>query len=287
MRVLIAGAEGMLGTELVQEFGGANEVLGLGRKELDITNAVQCSDCIARFLPDAIINAAALTDVDGCETSQERAFLVNGQGPANLASAAAQTGCLLVHYSTDYVFDGTNQAPYTEADAANPLSIYGKSKLRGEEMVRRLSPEHLILRTSWAFGRNGRNFIRTVAAAARKQLELRVVHDQRGSPSYVFDLARHTRMMVERRCRGTYHVTNLGVCTWHELAVYVVRCLGLEDVTVMAVSTREFPRPAPRPANSVLENARLKREGLPLMRPWQEAVAEYVKTYLSTGGNDK
>ncbi len=280
MRILITGAEGMLGTDLAQELGRAHDVLGLGRKGLDIADRAQCSEKIAQFLPDVVINAAGMTDVDGCETRQEEAYQVNGQGPGNLAAAAARTGCVLVQYSTDYIFDGTKQGSYCEDDTPNPQSVYGKSKWCGEETVRSLNPDHLILRTSWVFGRNGSNFIRSIAGAARDGKALRVVDDQRGSPSYTLDLAVHTRMMLEAGCRGTYHLTNGGSCTWYALAVQVVRWLGLEEVTVTPVSTAEFPRPAARPPNSVLANARIEREGLPRMRPWQEAAKDYIETCL-------
>ena len=281
MKILIAGSEGMLGSDLVQELGRAHQVLGLGRRQLDITNPGECSERIAQFRPDVTVNAAGMTDVDGCETRQEEAFRINGQGPGNLAAAAARAGSMLVHYSTDYVFDGAKPEPYREEDAPNPLSVYGKSKLRGDEMVRDLCPEHLILRTSWVFGKNGSNFIRTIAAAAREGRGLRVVHDQRGCPSYSLDLAIHTRMMLEAGCRGAYHLTNRGSCTWFELAVHIVRWLGLQEASVTPVSTEEYHRVAPRPANSVLANARLEREGIPLMRPWQEAAQDYMDNHLS------
>ena len=194
-------------------------------------------------------------------------------------AAAAGIGSAIVHFSTDYIFDGTKDAPYCEEDSPNPRNVYGKSKLAGEKLVRALCPDHLILRTSWVFGRHGKNFIRTIALAARRRGTLRVVNDQRGSPTYTIDLARHARKLLEAGCRGTYHVTNSGSCTWYELAVSVVEWLGL-GVPVLPVASTEYPRPASRPSNSVLANGRLAREGLPLLRPWQEAGEEYVKAYL-------
>jgi dTDP-4-dehydrorhamnose reductase len=277
MRVMIVGALGMLGSDLVQAFSSDHEILGLDRPEFDITDAGQIRAQVGGFRPEVIINAAAMTDVDLCETQAQNAMKVNGHGAGNLASAAAEIGAVFVHYSTDYVFDGTKQEAYREQDAPSPLSSYGRSKLFGEEIVRCCCQDHLILRTSWLFGRNGRNFIRTILGAARNSRVLRVVSDQKGSPTYSHDLALHTVRMIEAGCRGTYHVTNSGSCTWYELAVRAVEWAGIDGVKVTPVKTAEFPRPAARPANSVLANARLEREGFPLMRPWPIAAQEYIQ----------
>jgi dTDP-4-dehydrorhamnose reductase len=276
MRALIVGNLGMLGTDLMQEAVSRHRVTGVDRGELDITDAAQCLRYLAGLRPDVVINAAALTQVDYCETHEEEAFLVNGQGAGNLAEAAAAVGAHLTHYSTDYVFDGLKAGPYLEDDPPNPRSAYGRSKLRGEELIRSRCSDFLILRTAWLFGKNGVNFIRTVLDTARKGLPLRVVNDQKGSPTYSRDLAAYTLRMIEAGCRGIYHLTNRGSCTWYDLAVYALESAGMKSVEVTPVTTKEFPRPAPRPANSVLANARLQREGRPGMRPWQDAVMEYV-----------
>jgi dTDP-4-dehydrorhamnose reductase len=280
MKILIAGSQGMLGSDLVECLNAGHQVLGLGRAQLDITNPDQCQRAVAEFKPGAVINAAAMTNVDYCESHEEECFRVNAQGTANLATAAAAAGSVFVHYSSDYVFDGTKTEPYREEDATNPLSVYGRSKLQGEELARSHCPSHLILRTSWVFGRNGKNFIRTIVGAAREGRPLRVVHDQRGSPSYTRDLAEHTRIMLEAGSLGTYHLTNSGACSWYELARLAIKYANLDQIEVSPVTTAEFPRPAPRPANSVLSNARLASKGFPLMRPWQEAAEEYVRTFL-------
>jgi dTDP-4-dehydrorhamnose reductase len=281
MKVLVAGSMGMLGTELVRQFGSSCEVAGFDLPELDITSPALCRALVARHRPDAVVNAAALTDVDYCEEHEVEAFLINGEGVANLARASAEVGCLLVHYSTDYVFDGRKQDPYVEEDRTNPLSVYGKSKLAGEQAAQSLGEPHLILRTSWLFGANGKNFIKTVVGIARDRRALQVVRDQRGSPTYARDLAFQTRRMIEAGCRGTYHVTNSGWCSWYELAARTVEWAGIKDVVVTPVTTAEFPRPAPRPANSVLANERLAREGIPPMRPWAAAAEEYVRAHLA------
>jgi len=276
MRILIVGHLGMLGTDLMKEAGLRHDVSGVDRQEVNITDRVQCRELLRDFRPDSVVNAAALTRVDYCETHGEEALQVNGYGAGNLAEAAASAGALLVHYSTDYIFDGRKAGPYLEEDAPNPRSAYGRSKLRGEELVRTSGKDHLILRTAWLFGQNGVNFIHTILGAATKGQSLRVVNDQKGSPTYSRDVAAYTIRMIEAGCRGTYHVTNSGSCTWCHLAVCAVEWAGMKDVQVIPVTTAEFPRPAPRPANSVLANARLEREGFSPMRAWQEAAREYV-----------
>jgi dTDP-4-dehydrorhamnose reductase len=280
MKVLIVGCLGMLGSDLVARFSPGHEVKGVDRPEIDITRMEQCFAQVEGFRPDVVINAAALTMVDYCETHEKEAFLVNAEGAGNLSQAAASAGALLVHYSTDYIFDGLKKEAYLEGDAPNPQSVYGRSKLLGEELVRRHCRDHLILRTSWLFGRNGSNFIRAIVDAAKKGATLRVVNDQRGSPSYSVDVASYTLRMVEAGCRSIYHLTNSGSCTWYELAVRALEWMGIEGVSIAPVSTREFRRPAPRPANSTLANSRLERDGLPPMRPWQDAVQEYIEQHL-------
>jgi len=284
MKVLIVGCLGMLGSDLMQVFGSREDVLGLDLPDIDISEPDQCRRQVRDLRPEVIINAAAMTDVDACETRESEAVRVNGSGPGHLADAAAEVGALLVHYSTDYVFDGRKTDAYRESDPAAPVSAYGRSKLIGEERVRSTWQGHLILRTSWAFGRNGKNFIRTIIGAAREGRPLRVVNDQRGSPTYTRDLALHTALMVNAGCRGTYHVTNSGSCTWYELALRALECAGLERIPVIPVTTADFPRPAKRPSNSVLANSKLQREGLPLMRPWPIAAGEYINNCLRISG---
>ncbi len=181
--------------------------------------------------PDVIIHAAALTNVDYCETHEEEAFRVNGEGTRNLAEAALAAHALLVYYSTDYLFDGAKPDGYREEDAPNPLSVYGKSKLMGESSVRATSPNHLILRTSWLFGCHGKNFIRTIVSLAQEGKPLRVVDDQRGSPTFTRDLAARTAFLLQAGCWGTYHVTNSGVCSWYELACRSVAWAGIDGIS--------------------------------------------------------
>ncbi|MBN2244155.1 MAG: dTDP-4-dehydrorhamnose reductase [Acidobacteria bacterium] len=281
MKILIFGSRGMLGRDLAEAFSRDCDVLGADLPETDITRADVCLDRVGEFRPEVIVNAAALTRVDYCETHEAEAFRINGEGAGNLARAADASGALLVHYSTDYVFDGTKPGPYLEGDAPNPLSVYGKSKLLGEDRIRLYCPNHLILRISWLFGANGSNFIRKILDAAHQGGKLRVVADQEGSPTYAEDAAAHTRIMIGAKCRGTYHLTNQGACSWHQLAVAALKSAGMGGVAVDPVSSEDFRLPAPRPRNSVLANGRLKSEGLPLMRPWENAVEAYVRARFS------
>jgi dTDP-4-dehydrorhamnose reductase len=276
MKIMIVGSRGLLGSDLMAVLAPGNLLTGLDKAEIDITDLAQCEAWSARECPEVIINAAALAQVDYCQSHEAEANLVNGEGAGNLATAAAAVGSTILQYSTDYIFDGVKQEPYEEDDDPCPKSAYGRSKLLGEDLVRQNCPNHLILRTSWMFGRSGNNFISTILAAARSGKPLRVVNDQRGSPTYSRDLAIDSRKLLEARCRGTYHVTNSGFCTWYDLARYAVEGAGISGVEITPVSTTEFPRPAPRPANSVLANARLIKEGLPRMRPWQDAVRDYL-----------
>ena len=273
----------MLGSELMEAFSSDSsryETVGFDLPEIDITLKESCQGAIDSLRPDVVINAAAFTRVDDCETQRGLAMSVNGDGAGNLAAASASAGARFVHYGTDYIFDGLKAEGYREDDAPSPASVYGKSKLLGEEMVRRNSPEHLIIRVSWLFGANGANFIRTITGAARKGNPLRVVNDQRGCPTYAKDVAGQTVKMIETSCRGTYHVTNGGDCTWYDLAVKAVEWANIPNVSITPIPSSEYPMPAPRPSYSILLDTRLGREGLPRLRPWQDAAREYVEQYL-------
>jgi len=283
MKVLVVGCRGMLGSELMEALrsdSGGYETVGLDLPEIDITRLQSCRGAIDGFRPDVVINAAAFTRVDDCETRQNLAISVNGDGAGNLAAASAAAGAMFVHYGTDYIFDGRKAEGYREDDAPAPASVYGKSKLLGEEMVRRNSPKHMIIRISWLFGANGANFIRTITGAARKGNPLRVVNDQHASPTYAKDVAGQTVKMIEAGCSGTYHVTNGGDCTWYDLAVKAVEWAKIPDISITPITSSEYPLPAPRPSYSILLDTRLAREGLPRLRSWQDAAREYVEQYL-------
>lgn len=265
----------MLGRRLLEAFSEGGRVLAYPRRDLDVTRLDRVRDVIHGERPDWILHAAAFTRVDEAEREREEAFRVNALGTRNVALAASEVNGWLVYFSTDYIFDGTLTRSIQEWDPPSPINQYGASKLAGEWMVRNHLQRHLIIRTSWLFGPDGPNFVEKIAARARAGNSLRVVDDQRGSPSFTRDLARMTRQLVQRRLVGTYHVTNSGHCSWFELAQEIVKVLGLE-VDVVPVSTEEFPSPATRPRNSILDNSMLRLEGLGPLPHWRDAVRSYL-----------
>lgn len=275
MRVLITGARGQLGRALVDLGRGQGwQLWAYDLPEFDLTDVGAVQEAVRTAQPEVIFNAAAFTAVDRAEEEPEAAFAVNARAVATLASVADEVGALLVHLSTDYVFDGQNTRPYREDDPPNPLSVYGRSKLEGEKAAARAS-KHLIVRTSWLFGR-GWNFVEAI----RKQLlggarELRVVADQFGRPTYAEDLAEALVRLVNAGAYGLFHVANTGETSWAGFAREIAAQLGF-SVPVVDISTEEAGRPAPRPRYSVLDTAKFDSLGQPLP-PWQEALARYLR----------
>lgn len=270
--ILVVGAKGMLGKDLMSILPG--DVRGVDIDEIDITDPDSVQSVISDLKPDVVVNAAAYTDVDGCETKSELADAVNGHGVGHLARTTAITGARLIHISTDYVFDGGKGSPYREDDPTGPLSQYGKSKLLGEENAR-LNPDHLIIRTQWLYGLHGKNFVETMLKLAVDRKELSVVDDQIGSPTWTVDLALAIRALMESGCRGTYHAANAGFCSWNEFA----RAIFAESdvaVTVSAMSTTELNRPAPRPLYSTLDCSKLTRDTGFQPQPWRDALKQYL-----------
>lgn len=276
MRIAVTGASGMLGQALCRAFAEGCEVLAWTSKDLDITSLQDVQQRISDFRPDWIVNAAAYTAVDRAESERVEAYRVNALGPRHLALAAVRTGSRLLCYGTDYVFDGRSERPLCEWDPVGPINEYGRSKWMGEDFVRTLHPQHLIIRTSWLYGPGGRNFVDKMLQLAQSRTDLEVVDDQRGSPTLTSDLAAKTRLLIEQERRGTWHVTNVGQCSWCEFARKIFELAG-RRTSVQAVPSSRFPRPAPRPRYSVLENRRLALEGITPMRPWEEALADYVE----------
>ena len=275
LRILVTGAGGQVGSEVAAQLPH-HDVVPLDRAACDLADRDSVEQAVAAVAPAAVINCAAWTDVDGCEADPDRAMLVNALGVRHLAAACARLGAHLVHVSTDYVFRGDKDGPYDEWDEPGPRSVYGRSKLGGEREVARHAGSWTIVRTSWVFGRRGRNFVDTIVGRAREGAPLRVVDDQRGCPTYAPDLAGAlARLAVERR-PGIYHVTNQGACTWHDLATAAVELAGLDPTVVGTTTTAELGRPAPRPVNSVLSGAAWTAAGLPPLRPWREALAELL-----------
>ncbi len=282
--VVVIGAAGMLGKDLVPLFQQSfDHVEALDVPEIDIGDMDSVKRALAGHAsPVILLNLAAMTDVDGCETRIEDAYRVNGRGPANLAMCAAERGHFLVQISTDYVFDGTKNEPYREDDPRAPMSVYGKSKAEGEERVRTIIPgRHCIVRTSWLYGPHGKNFVEAILGAASQRNTLEVVNDQRGRPTYTRDLAEALREVCMRRLVGSYHIANAGEATWYDFAVEIVRQAGLSHVEVKPTTTERLGRPAPRPRYSVLDTSLFEAATGMRLRPWQEALADYFKNRLS------
>jgi dTDP-4-dehydrorhamnose reductase len=278
MKLLITGAAGQLGQALVREAGKQGwDSVATDVGQMDITDPRAVASHLARHRPEVVVNAAAATRVDDLEAEPDLALKVNGLGPRNLAVACRQLGVKLIHLSTDYVFDGTKEGPYQEWDAPNPLSVYGRSKLLGEELVRQQCPDHFIVRTAWLYGLPGPNFVTAILAKGRMGQALKVVNDQRGSPTSALALAPQLLALAATEAFGTYHATCRGEATWYEFALRILGQAGIA-VPVAACATAEYPRPARRPANAVLENRMLGLSGLDLMPSWQEAWQEFWGT---------
>jgi dTDP-4-dehydrorhamnose reductase len=270
LRVLVTGAGGQVGCEVVDAFDG-HEVIAAKHTDLDVGDRDAVLQAVTTIAPDAIVHTAAWTAVDACESDQDRAFHVNTLGTRHVAEAARRAGSWLCYLSTDYVFDGTKPEPYREWDTPNPASVYGRSKLGGEREIRENAT---IVRTSWVCGYHGSNMVKTILRLAAERHELAFVDDQRGHPSFAPDVASMiSRLVVERR-PGLYHVTNQGAVSWFEFARAVLEAAGADPGRVRPVSTAELapPRPAPRPANSVLDNAALRLSGIPLLPHFRESL---------------
>ncbi len=282
MKLLIAGAAGQLGQALLREAAARNwEAVGVDLEHMDITDPRAIREQLARHRPEVVVNAAAATRVDALEQDADLAFKVNGLGPRNLAVACRQLGCKLIHLSTDYVFDGTKDRPYLEWDAPGPVSVYGRSKLLGEELVRQQWTDHFIVRTAWLYGLPGPNFVTAILAKGRSLppgQELKVVNDQRGSPTSTLALAPQLLALAQTEAFGTYHAACQGETTWYEFARLILETAGLR-AAVAPCSTAEYPVPARRPANSVLANRLLELQGLDQMPHWQTAFREFWETF--------
>lgn len=274
MRVTVFGSSGLLGQALMREWR-EDEVVGLASRDADIRDAGQVQTVIARTQPDWIVLAAAYADVDGCESHQDRAFAVNRDGAVNVAKAARGVGARLMFLSSDYVFDGTKASPYEVDDERNPQSIYGKSKAEAEVLLLEALPEVCIARTSWLFGIGGKCFPDTILKLAATRPTLDVVNDQRGCPTYCLDLAKAIIHLCRRNARGIVHVTNAGDCSWFEFAHDIVKGSGL-TIVVNPVTTEQMPRPARRPAYSVLSTSSLRRWDIHLPT-WQDALGRYLQ----------
>jgi len=276
LKVLVSGCRGMLGTDLVRVLALAHKVIGVDLDELDITDRQAVEEQVAGLAPDVLINAAAYTDVDKSEQQEDVAFRVNADGAANLALACRAGRIRLIHVSTDYVFDGKAKRPYSEEAPPNPLGVYGRSKWEGEKRIREILPEACLIRTAWLYGKAGKNFVKAILAQAGEKNRLRVVDDQRGSPTYTLDLAMALRAAAEKGLEGTYHVTNQGSCSWLGFAETILEFAGKKGVEVEPISTEELGKPAPRPENSVLDCGKFEKATGMQLRRWPEALKDYL-----------
>jgi len=286
MRVLIIGHRGQLGNDLRAAFA-SDELLLAGRSELPVEDQAAVASFIEANRPDMILNCSAFHRVDDCEDQVEPTFAVNVYGVRNLALAARQTGAVLIHFSTDYVFDGPQRRPYVETDAVCPKCIYGVSKAAGEIMLQSIWPKHFIFRVSGLYGyagsrEKGTNFVETMIGLARQGKPIRVVNDQVATPTCTLDVASAVRQVALTDRYGLYHLTSAGQCTWYEFASAIFRFAGLApDLT--AVTSEAFPTRASRPRYSVLDNARLRANGFPELAPWEAALERYVNGRAAAG----
>jgi len=288
-KVLITGSSGMLGKDLAKELLKSYDVFGVDLVgsiyKADITNKQSIAGVIKKVSPDIVIHAAALTDVDGCERDKKRAYRINADGTKNVALASKSVGAVLIYISTDFVFDGNKKRPYHESDKTSPLGIYADSKLMGETAVKKILKKYFILRTSWLYGKNGKNFVDTIVSKAKEVGSLKVVDDQVGSPTYTVDLARAIRRLLGKAFQGAgvrvqgsgvYHISNSGSVSWYEYAKTIVNIAKVR-AKVLPISSDELDRPAKRPAMSVLDNSKFRRFTGYKMRNWKTALKEYLK----------
>ena len=279
-KVLVTGCHGQLGKAINLEFAGDSryELINTDVAELNICSIDDTLKMVREVKPAVIINCAAHTNVNLCETDVDNAYRINAIGPRNLSIAAEAVGARMMHVSTDYVFDGNAKTPYTEFDAVNPQGVYGRTKLEGERFVKEFSGKHFIVRTAWLYG-DGKNFVKTMLGLAEKNDKVRVVGDQFGTPTSASELAKAIHYLVPTDNYGTFHGTCEGMCSWADFTKEIFRLAG-KSTEVEYITTAEYPTPAKRPAYSVLENYMLKLTTDFKFARWEDAIAEYMKTIL-------
>jgi dTDP-4-dehydrorhamnose reductase len=280
-RILVIGAKGMLGRDLVETLRTSfpeDEITGWDVEEIDIQEERRTITQIGDLEPGVIINLAAYTDVDGCELNERKAFAINAEGVKHVALGAVACGAKVVTLSTDYIFDGKKDRPYLEEDPPHPLNVYGRSKWKGEQYVQELVQDALIIRTQWLYGKHGKNFVASILRQAREKAVLSVVNDQIGSPTYTVDLSQAISLLIRRKALGIFHVANSDSCTWYHYARTILKLSGIEGMKVVPISSKELAYPAVRPAYSVLDTRKLKREIGLTLRPWTEALKDYLSS---------
>lgn len=262
-----------------------DEILGWDIEEIDIQDEEDTVFKIEKLRPDIVINIAAHTNVDGCESDEEKAFAINADGAKHAALAALKCRAKMVYLSTDYVFDGNKREPYLETDPPHPLNVYGRSKLRGEQYVQELLKDGLIIRTQWLYGKYGKNFVASILRQASEKRTLSIVNDQTGSPTYTIDLAKAIVVLIQYGTHGIFHVANSDLCTWYTFGQAILKLSGMDKVRVVPISSKELGLPAIRPSYSVLNCQKLKKETGLSLRPWSEALKDYLSTYRPIPGN--
>ncbi len=278
LKIALIGSTGMLGIDVNAALKGVNFLIkNYNSKNLDIADGTAVNGALNGFKPDYIINCAAYTDVDGAETEKEKADAVNNIGVQNLADTALNIGSRIIHLSTDYVFDGSKKMPYTEDDVPNPINEYGLSKLRGEEALKNSGASYIILRTSWLYGKNGKNFVNTILKLADSQKKIEVVNDQFGAPTYTKDVAYAISEIIikDNSKNEIYHLTNEGHTSWYKFALEIVSVFKRTNCEIVPTPSDKFVRPAKRPVYSVMDNSKIKEDYGIELRPWKDALKKY------------
>jgi dTDP-4-dehydrorhamnose reductase len=275
MKILITGSQGMLASDVIRELDCCFDIHKRDRAHLDICDKENVFKDIRDLKPDYVINCAAFTNVDACEKEKDKAFSVNAEGTKNLALACRETGSVLCHISTDFVFDGNKKEPYVENDRVSPLSVYAKSKLEGERNIQAILSRYIIVRSSWLFGKNGKNFVTTIIKLSKENDVIKIVNDQIGSPTYTVDLAKAIKALLDINAQGIYHFCNDGVCTWYEFAKKIIDLTGLKT-GIVPITSQQLARPAVRPPYSAMNCGKFINDTGIQPRPWVDALGEYL-----------
>ena len=278
VKILLLGHKGMLGSDLLLKLNMGYEVVGLDKEEIDIVSASECKGAIKEIGPDIVINTAAYTNVDGCETAKDECFAVNAEAVKHIADACRDKNIRIIHFSTDYVFDGKAKQPYKEDHQCNPINTYGASKMAGERYLQSLSDNYILIRTAWLYGVNGKNFVQTILEKVKTTKKLTVVDDQIGSPTYTKDLAAAVDLLIKQNAKGIFHITNRGNCSWYQFAVKILREAEIHDIDVTPIKSDQLQRPATRPAYSVLSMQKFIATTGKTMQPWQLGLQDYLES---------